>query len=83
MIITDKATAFTGRSFREFCKKHKNKLVLSFIYTLLRLRHPVERGHRTLKEILSTEIKAGDRLTKTLEGSLNVMKKPQKQGSEN
>ena len=73
-IRTDKATAFTGRFFREFCKKRYFKLiyVTPYIHTPTGL---VERGVRTLKENLPTNIKAGERFGKALDLSLDVMRK--------
>ena len=71
---TDKDTAFTGRLFREFCKKHYIKLIYGTPY----IRTPtclVERGVRTLKENLLTNIKAGERFGKALDISLDVMRK--------
>ena len=56
---TDKATAFTGRLFRGFCKKH----YFNLIYGTLYIHTPtglVERGLRTVKENLLTNIKAGE-----------------------
>ena len=63
IISTDKATAFTGRLFRDFCKKHYIKLIYGtpYIHTPTGL---VERGVRTLKENLLTNIKAGERFGK-------------------
>ena len=73
-IRTDKAAAFTGRLFRDFCKKHYIKLIYGtpYIHTLTGL---VERGVRTLKENLLTNIKARERLGKALDLSLDVMRK--------
>ena len=73
-IRTDKATAFTGRLFRDFCKKHFIQLIYGtpYIHTPTGL---VERGVRTLKENLLTNIKAGERLGKALDLSLDVMRK--------
>ena len=50
-IRTDKATAFTGRLFRNFCKEHYIKLIYGtqYIHTPTGL---VERGVRTLKKNL-------------------------------
>ena len=62
-IRTDKYTAFTGRLFRDFCKKHYIKLIYGTPY----IHSPtglVERGVRTLKENLLTNIKAGERFEK-------------------
>ena len=73
-IKTDKATAFTGRTFRNFCKKHYIKLIYGtpYIHTPTGL---VERGVRTLKDNLLTNIKAGERFGKALDLSLDVMRK--------
>ena len=62
-IRTDKATAFTGRTFGNFCETHQIKLVYGtpYIHTPTGL---VERGVRTLKETLLTNIKAGDKFGK-------------------
>ena len=53
IIRTDKATALTGRMFREFCKNHQVKLIYGTLY-----KHTptglVERGVRMLKEMLLT-----------------------------
>ena len=73
-IRTDKATAFTGRSFRNFCKEHYIKLIYGTLY----IHTPtglVERGVRTLKENLLTNIKARERFSKALDLSLDVMRK--------
>ena len=73
-IRTDKATAFTGRLFRKYCKSHYIKLIhgTPYIHTQTGL---VERGVRTLKENLLTNIKAGERFEKALDISLDVMRK--------
>ena len=73
-IRTDKATAFTGRLFREFCTRHNLKLKYGTPYT----HTPtglVERGVRTQKENLLTNIKAGECFGKALDMSLEVMRK--------
>ena len=71
---TDKATSFTGRLFGAFCKRHYIKIIYGTPY-----RHTptsiVERGVRTLKENLLTNIKAGERFGKALDMSLEVMRK--------
>ena len=73
-IRTNKATAFTGRLFRNFCREHYIKFnILGTVYP-----HPtglVERGVRALKENLLTNIKAGERFSKALDLSLDVMRK--------
>ena len=73
IIRTDKATAFTRRLFRDFCKKHYIKLIYGtpYIHTPTGL---VELGVRTLKENLLTNIKAGERFGKALDISLDVLR---------
>ena len=73
-IRTDKATAFKGRTFRDFCKTHQIKLIYGtpYIHTPTGL---VERGVRTLKETLLTNIKAGEKFGKALDISLEIMRK--------
>ena len=72
-IRTDKATAFTGRQFREFCKNKFIKLIKGtpYIHTPTGL---VERGLRTLKENLLTNIKDGKPFGKALDLALIVMR---------
>ena len=71
-IRTDKATAFTGRQFREFCKNKFIKLIYRTPY-----EHTptglVEGGVRTLKENL-TNIKDGEPFGKALDLALSVMR---------
>ena len=57
-IRTDKATAFTGRVSRDFCKKHYIKLIYGTPTGL------VEKGIRTQKDNLLPNIKAGERFGK-------------------
>ena len=73
-IRTDKATAFTGRLFRDFCKKQYIKLIYGtpYIHTPTGL---VDRGVRTLKENILTNKKAGERFGKALDISLDIMRK--------
>ena len=73
-IRTDKATAFTGRLFRDFCKKHYIKLIYGtpYIHTPTGL---VEKGVGTLKENLLTNMKAGERFGKALDIALGIMRK--------
>ena len=73
-IGTDKAAAFTSRSCREFCKEHQIKLIYGtqYIHTATGL---VERGARTLKEILLTNIKAGENFGNALDIALDGMRK--------
>ena len=71
-IRTDKATAFTGRQFRELCKNKFIKLIYGTPY----IRTPtglVERV-RTLKENLLTNIKDGKPFGKALDLALHVMR---------
>ena len=73
-IGNDKATAFTVRTFRGFCKNHHIKLFNStpYVHTPTGL---VERGVRTLKETILTNVKAGEKLSKALDIALDVMRK--------
>ena len=73
-IRTDKSTAFTSRSLKEFCKGHQMKLIhgTPYIHTPTGL---VERGVRTLKEILLTNVRAGESFGKALDMALDVMRK--------
>ena len=68
-IRTDKATAFTGRAFRELCKNPQIKLICGtpYIHTPTGL---IERGVRTLKEILLTNIKADEKFGGALDIAL-------------
>ena len=69
-IRTDKATTFTGHTFREFCRNHHIRLIFGtpYIHTPTGL---VERGMRTLKGILLTNKKAGEKYNKALHIALN------------
>ena len=72
-IRTDKTSAFTGHCFREFCKKN----YITPVYGTPYIRTPtglVERGVRTLKENLLTNIKAGEPFGKALDLALGVMR---------
>ena len=73
-IRTDKTTAFTGHTFREFCKNHHIRIIYGtpYIHTPTAL---VERGVRTLKETMLTNIKASKKFNKALDTALNVMRK--------
>ena len=73
-IRTDKATAFTNRLVRDFSKNHQIQLIYGtpFIHKSTGL---VERGVRTLKETLLTNIKAGENFGKALDIALDVMRK--------
>ena len=71
---TDKATAFTGRIFREFCKNHQIKPVYrtSYIHTP---RGLLERGVGTLTETLLTNIKAAEKINRVLDIAFDVKRK--------
>ena len=72
-IKTDKATAFTGRQFRNFC----NNKFLKIIYGTPYIHTPtglVERGVRTSQENTLTNIKAGEPFGRALDLALNVMR---------
>ena len=72
---TDKATAFTERLFRDFCKKkHYIKLIYRTPY-IHKSTGLVNRGVRTLKDNLLTNIRAGERFGKAPQLSLDVMRK--------
>ena len=73
-VRTDKATSFTGRTFRGFCKNCHIKLIYGtpYIHTPTWL---VERGVRTLKETLLANIKAGENPSEALDTALDVMRK--------
>ena len=74
-IRTDKATAFTGLTFREFCRNHHIRLCIKGTPCIHTPTGLVERGVRTPKEILLTNIKTGKKLNKALDIALNVMRK--------
>ena len=78
-IRTNKATAFTGGLFRDFCKRHNFKLIYRIPY-ILTTTGLVELGVRTLKQNLLTNIKAGERFGKALDMSLEVMRKTPRTG---
>ena len=72
-IRTDKGTAFTGKEFREIFKSPNIKLTYGtpYIHTPPGL---VERGIRTLKEYLRTNLEEGYKINETLSRSLNVLR---------
>ena len=72
-IRTDKGTAFTGKEFRDFCKSLKIKLIYGtrYIHTPTGL---VERGIKTLKEYIRTNLEEGYVINEALSRSLNVMR---------
>ena len=72
-IRTDEGTAFTEEAFRESCKSLNIKLIYGtpYIHTPTGL---VERGIRTLKEYLRTNLEEGYNINEALNRSLNVMR---------
>ena len=72
-IRTDKGTAFTGKEFSEFFKSLKIKLLYGtqYIHTPTGL---VERGIKTLKDYMKTNLCDGCTLNEALSRSLNVMR---------
>ena len=72
-IKTDKGTAFTRKEFKELCKSLNINLMYgtSYIHTPTGL---AERGHRTLKEYLRTNLEEGHIINDALGRSLNVMR---------
>ena len=73
-IRTDKATAFTNRLLREFCKNHQIQLIYSTPH-IHKSTGLVERGVKTLKETLLTNMNAGEKFGKALDIALDVMQK--------
>ena len=72
-IRTDKGTAFTGKEFRDFCKSLNKKLIYGtpYIHTPTGL---VERGIKTLKDYLRTNLEEGYVINEALSCSLKVMR---------
>ena len=72
-IRRDKGTAFTGKNFRDFCKSLNIKLIhgTPYIHTPTGL---VERGIKTLKDYLRTNLEEGYVINEALSRSLNVMR---------
>ena len=72
-IRTDKVSAFTCHYFREFCRKNYLSIIhgTPYIHTPTGL---VERGVRTIKENLLTNIKAGESFGIALDLALGVMR---------
>ena len=70
IIRTDKGTAFTGREFRDFGKSLNKKVIYRtpYIHTPTGL---VERGIKTLKDYLRTNLEEGHDINKALNRSLN------------
>ena len=62
------------KTIRDFCKTHQIKLIYGtpYIHTPTGF---VERGVRTLKETLLTNIKAGEKFGKALDIALEIMRK--------
>ena len=72
VIRTDKGTAFTGKEFRQMCKNLHIKLIYGtpFIHTATGL---VERGIKTLKDLMRTNLEDKCNLNDALYQSLMVM----------
>ena len=73
VIKTDKRTAFTGNEFRSTCKKLNIKLIYGtpYIHTSTGL---VERGIKTLKDSMKTNLEDKCTVSEALSRSLNVMR---------
>ena len=73
VIRTDKKTAFTGNEFRSTCRKLNIKLIYgtSHIHTATSL---VERGIKTLKDSMKTNLEDKSSVSEALSRSLNVMR---------
>ena len=71
-IRTDKGTAFTGKEFRDICKKINIKVYgTPYIHTLTGL---VERRIKTLKNYMRANLWDGCTINEALSRSLNVMR---------
>ena len=72
-IRTDKGTAFTKKEFRDFCYSLNIKLIYGtpYVHTPTGL---VERGIKSLKDYLRTNLEAGYVINEALSRSLNVMR---------
>ena len=70
---TDKGTAFMGNTFRSFCKEMNIKLVngTPYIHSSTGL---VERGIKTLKDSLRTNLEDGCKVEEALDRSLMAMR---------
>ena len=73
VIRTDKGTAFTGNEYRSTCKKLKIKLIYGtpYIHTATGL---FERGIKTLKYLMKTNLEDKCTVSEALSRSLNVMR---------
>ena len=72
-IRTDKGTAFTGKKFRNYCRSKNIKL----IYGTPNLHTPtglVERGVRSLKESMLTNLKDNKSMNESIDLALEVMR---------
>ena len=72
-IRTEKGTAFTGNEFRSTCKKRSIKLIYGtlYIHTATGL---VERGIKTLKDLMRTNLEDKCTVSEELSRSLTVMR---------
>ena len=70
---TDKGTAFTGREFKQTCKNFKIKLIYGtpYIHTATGI---VERGIKTLKDLMRTNLQDNCNLNEALYQALMVMR---------
>ena len=73
VIRTDKGTAFTGNEFRSTCKKLNIKLIYGtpYIHTAT---GSVERGIKTLKDLMKANLEDKCTVSGALSRSLNVMR---------
>ena len=73
VIRTDKGTVFTGNEFRSTCKKLNIKLIYGthYIHTATGL---VERGIKTLKDLMKANLEDKCTVNEALSRSLNVMR---------
>ena len=73
VIRTDKGTAFTGNEIRSTCKKLNVKRIYGtpYIHTATGL---IERGIKTLKNLMKTNMEDKCTVSEALSRSLNVMR---------
>ena len=73
VIRTDKGTAFTGKTFRNYCKNKNIKLIYGtpYLHTPTGL---VERGVRTIKESMITNLKDNKSMNESIDLALEVMR---------
>ena len=73
VIRTDQGTAFTGRTFRDYCKTKFIKLIYGtpYLHTATGL---VERGVRTLKDYMMANLNDGHTFNESLDKALETMR---------